>query len=87
MISNDSSKTVKSIRLAVRQHISLQDQSGNERINAKCNLSELESDHECPIKRRSVLLFWLFQAGHLDSQCHPRSLDAAQPPPCCVNSR
>lgn len=51
VISNTSSKTIKSIRLAVRQHISLQDQSGNERINAKCNLSELESDHECPIKR------------------------------------
>ena len=73
VISNTSSKTIKSIRLAVRQHILLQDQSGNERINAKCNLSELESDHECPIKRGWV--------GCLDRRCPPRAPDAVQSPP------
>lgn len=72
-ITNSSNKTIKSIKILVRQHSSLKDLNGSERINAKCILSEMESTEECPIRpSQTKQLNYELEIFDLKNKDHPQ---------------
>eukprot|EP00041_Stephanoeca_diplocostata_P013199 m.230372 g.230372 ORF g.230372 m.230372 type:complete len:468 (+) comp19257_c0_seq6:275-1678(+) len=55
-INNMSTKTVKGIRIAVRQHVILNNADGEQQLNTKATLACVETVAGCPIKSGSAVV-------------------------------